>query len=435
MRTRTRQLVVYGTLTAAVAAAGTVAYTQVRGTAETPQTNTRTLTVQTGTVASTVSATGNLEPVTSTDVGFGAGGTITEVDVKIGDTVAVGAVLAKVDPAPSEKALTLAKLDLTDAYQNLSDAYSAASSTASSATGTGSGTGSGGTSATAVARAEIAVTEAEEKVAAAEQVVAATTVVAPAAGTVTAVNGAVGDTATASTATSSSSSASSASNPSSSSNAATAPATGASNANSAATSSSTSFVTIVDPSRYQVEVSFPESDAVKLAVGQTATVTVESVSGVRLQGTVSSIDATATVTNSVVTYGATVAVDDPPTSIKAGMSASVDVVTESKQGVVAVATAAVQSQGGQSYVNKLVNGQQERTAVEVGLQGDSTTEIVSGLVAGDQVVIATGSITSTSTGTGAGTGTGRTGSGTLTGGGTGGASGFPAGGPPTGGPR
>jgi multidrug efflux pump subunit AcrA (membrane-fusion protein) len=169
-----------------------------------------------------------------------------------------------------------------------------------------------------------------------------------------------------------------------------------------------------------VKVGFPESDAVKVQVGQQASTTLDALPGTALTGTVQSIDQTATVTSNVVTYDAIVSVTGAPSDAKSGMTANVTVTTVAKDNVLELPTAAVQTQGGSSFVNKMVNGQVVQTDVTTGLQGDSNTEITSGLAEGDQVVIDTGTVATSAT-----RGTGGTG-GTLTGGG--GAGGFTPGG-------
>ena len=54
--------------------------------------------VQRGTVSTTVTATGNVQPAQNVAVNFKSGGTLTEIDVAVGQQVAPGQVLAKVDP-------------------------------------------------------------------------------------------------------------------------------------------------------------------------------------------------------------------------------------------------------------------------------------------------------------------------------------------------
>ncbi|MGZ4384076.1 MAG: efflux RND transporter periplasmic adaptor subunit, partial [Gaiellaceae bacterium] len=67
---------------------------------------------------------------------------------------------------------------------------------------------------------------------------------------------------------------------------------------------------------------------------------------------------------------------------------------------------AVTGSGSAARVTVMRNGQETAVPVATGLKGDSTTEIVSGLKAGDQVVLPTATLAS---GSGLSTGTSTTG--------------------------
>jgi macrolide-specific efflux system membrane fusion protein len=108
------------------------------------------------------------------------------------------------------------------------------------------------------------------------------------------------------------------------------------------------------------------------------------------------------------------------------MTANVSVVTASRDNVVEVPSAAISTAGGQSTVTVRVNGKDQVTPVQTGLKGDGTTEIVSGLNDGDQVVMSVGVVSGNSNPSGR-TGT-QTRTGTFGGGGFGGAGGFGGGG-------
>src|SRR5205085_4430561 len=162
--------------------------------------------------------------------------------------------------------------------------------------------------------------------------------------------------------------------------------------------------------------------------GQPVTSAIDSLTGQRLTGTVSEIDTVSTVVSNVVTYNAVVAFDSVPASVKPGMTATVSVITASKDNVVSVPSAAISSSGGQSTVTVQVNGKDEVRTVETGLKGDGTTEIVSGLGDGDQVVMSVGVVSTnanrnTNTGTRTGTVGGLGGGGGFSGGGLGGTGG------------
>ncbi|HYT40326.1 MAG TPA: hypothetical protein VEN99_12480, partial [Acidimicrobiia bacterium] len=121
----------------------------------------------------------------------------------------------------------------------------------------------------------------------------------------------------------------------------------------------------------------------------------------------------------VVTYNAIVSFDSVPAAVKPGMTANVSVITASRDGVVAVPSAAISTTGGQSTVTVRNGNKDEIRSVETGLKGDGTTEIASGLNDGDQVVMSVG-VVSTSSANRTSTNQSRTGTVGGTGGGFGG---------------
>lgn len=167
-------------------------------------------------------------------------------------------------------------------------------------------------------------------------------------------------------------------------------------------------------------VAFSESDISKVKVGQSATVSLDALAGVQLAAHVSSIALVGTTSSSVVSYDATLTLDQNDSRVKPGMSASASVITGQASGVT-VPNAAVTGSGSLGTVNLMKNGKEVSQQVVVGLRGDSRTEIISGVNSGDQLVI-TIALPSLSTSTGS-SGSGTLGGGTLGGGGLGGAGG------------
>jgi membrane fusion protein, macrolide-specific efflux system len=125
------------------------------------------------------------------------------------------------------------------------------------------------------------------------------------------------------------------------------------------------------------------------------------------------IDTTGTTSSGVVQYTVTLALDRTVAGLKPGMSANATVTTAERDNVLNVPNAAVTGAGSNATVKVLTNNVQRTVNVVAGLKGDSTTEVESGLTAGQQVV--------TSSGVAAVTGSGTTGT-------AGAARGFPAGG-------
>jgi RND family efflux transporter MFP subunit len=210
-----------------------------------------------------------------------------------------------------------------------------------------------------LAQSQASVTSAQANLANARLVLKQTTLLAPADGIVTAVNGVVGESS--------------------------------STASAAAASGSTGFVTMISGGTLQVKAGFSESDAAKVQVGQPATITVAALPNQLLAARVVSVDATSTVVSNVVTYYVTLQLNQQQPRLKPGMTVTAQIIVGKRDGVIHVSTAAVQGTGSTGTVTVVgAKGVQSRRTVVVGLKGDDSTEIVSGLKVGDQVVVSSG---------------------------------------------
>ena len=217
---------------------------------------------------------------------------------------------------------------------------------------------------------------------------------APARGHVVSINGVVGQTSSSSASSSDSSSSSASSSTTSSSSSA----------------SSGGFITLSSLGQLQVKADVAEADISDVRVGQQATVTL-SANDRQLTGTVTSIDTVQTVTNNVVEYGVTVTLTRHA-GVKLGQTSQVVITTGSKQSVVRVSSSALTTIGNQTTATvQRKDGSTTSVAVTTGLEGDSETEILSGLSAGDIVVLpqqASGNSGFTFPGAGVGGGLGST---------------------------
>jgi macrolide-specific efflux system membrane fusion protein len=135
-------------------------------------------------------------------------------------------------------------------------------------------------------------------------------------------------------------------------------------------------------------VALSESDVSKVKVGQPATVTLDALTGVELGAHVSAISTVGTASSSVVSYNATLTLDQSDLRVKPGMSASASVIVSQGQGVT-VPNSALSGTGSIATVTLDKNGKKTQQQVAVGLRGDSRTQIVSGLSAGDQLAVTT----------------------------------------------
>ena len=313
-----------------------------------------------GTIVSSVSASGSVASANSRDLGFGTSGTVDTIKVQVGDKVKKGQLLATLDDASAQDDLQSARAALTAAEDGDTSTPSGYSS----------------------------YVQAKTSYASAQRALDGTELKAPFSGTIVAVNGSVGGSSSGSGSTTSSSSSGSSGNGGAAGGGSGGGSSTSSSTSSSASSSGSGFMTIADTGKLQIKGEFTETDVAKVKKGQQASVTFDAMQGTRASGKVSGIDQTSTTSNNVVQYGVTVSLSDPPSGLRIGATATVQVITANAQNVLYVPTAAVRTAGGQSTVTVLSGGKRVPKVVQTGVQGDQGTEIKSGLNEGDQVVIA-----------------------------------------------
>jgi multidrug efflux pump subunit AcrA (membrane-fusion protein) len=141
-----------------------------------------------------------------------------------------------------------------------------------------------------------------------------------------------------------------------------------------------------------VDASIGEMDIPAVQPGQNAIISVNAVPGTTINGMVSSIAIVPNAQSAAVrtsAYAVKVNFTVPQwLSVKAGMNAGVDIVTNEIKNVLLLPNAAIKKDNlGKNYV-KIMNGQQiVRKSVVTGLSNNVQTEIVSGLNDGDKVII------------------------------------------------
>jgi RND family efflux transporter MFP subunit len=139
----------------------------------------------------------------------------------------------------------------------------------------------------------------------------------------------------------------------------------------------------------QIKVKVAEADIAKVAVGQTATITLDAFGDSRpFTGGVAAVDQAPTLVDGVVYYNVTVMFIGDATDVKIGMSADVDILTAAREQVLVVPARAVRGRATALYVQvpRATSDPEERT-VTIGLRGeDGLVEVLSGLTEGEQVV-------------------------------------------------
>ncbi|MDQ6928899.1 MAG: efflux RND transporter periplasmic adaptor subunit, partial [Actinomycetota bacterium] len=157
---------------------------------------------------------------------------------------------------------------------------------------------------------------------------------------------------------------------------------------------------VTDLDSLKLKVPLSESDIHRVQVGQPASLTVNALPGEKLAGHVTAIEDLSTTNNGVVSYNVTLDLDQTVAGLKAGMTASAQIVAAQVDGVVSVPTSAVSRRGPTATVTVVRGAKKIVRPVVTGTAGDSTTQIVSGLSPDEQVAISIPTATAGATGTG-----------------------------------
>lgn len=154
-------------------------------------------------------------------------------------------------------------------------------------------------------------------------------------------------------------------------------------------------IIVGDLSTVKASVSVNEVDIAQVALGQKATMTLSALDGLSLSGTVEKMDSLGTISSGIVTYNVTIGFDAPDERVKPGMSVSASIIFDVKSDTLIVPNSAVKTDTSGSYVQVLSGGVPEKKSVTTGLSNSTSTEIVKGLDAGENVVTKTVNSTAT----------------------------------------
>jgi membrane fusion protein, macrolide-specific efflux system len=333
---------------------------------------TQVVKVTTGTIKQTVATSGTIEPASQASLNFAVSGTVDAVNVKAGQTVTTGQVLATVGTTALQADLDSAQAQLTSAEARLSSDQSSGASTAQ------------------IDSDQAAVTSAESSLTSAQTNVSDASLTSTISGTVASVSLTVGQQVTGSGGGSSNPSGSAGSSSPTGSTGASAASSAASAASSAASTSSsassTAQIQVIGTNSYIVTTTVDDTEIGQIAVGDQATITPTG-STTPAYGTVASIGLIASESSNVATFPVVIDVTGTPSGLYAGSTADVAIIVKQLNNVVEVPTAAINySSGGQTTVTQVKAGKDVTTSVTLGQAASGETQITGGVTSGDQVV-------------------------------------------------
>src|SRR6202521_724169 len=407
----------------------------------------RTSTADRGTVTSVVSGTGSLLPAGRMNVSFKQTGILTEVDVKVGDKVTTGQLLARIDSTTQQAALAQAQASLASAQANLqatqspvtaaqiaqlqhqvNNAQQSYNDTVASVNATNQSDAATVASDQAKVNADCPngaqcsqlqaqlasdktkqnmdgisgqsrinsaaqqITSARDNLAVQTQVkpnalASSSAQVASAQAQVAAAQLALNQTSLTAPTSGVVISINGVPGETAGGGTAQSPGSLAPNPSSGGSGGSSGFMVIDDNSSFVAVMPFAETDAARLAANQPVAFTFDAIPSLTISGHVLAISPSATVVSNVVNYYVSFVLNRTDPRLREGMTANASVTVAQADNAVRVPNSAVRTTGGTTMVTVLSKGQQVPTEVITGVVGDTYTEIKAGLNEGDTVVL------------------------------------------------
>lgn len=159
----------------------------------------------------------------------------------------------------------------------------------------------------------------------------------------------------------------------------------------AGSSDSGHLFTLATSEAINVVVSVQEIDYGKLSVGQAAVVTFEAAEGRRYPAAVTAVEVMPAIDgNGIVTYQATLALDEAAPEIQTGMSGTVEFIQKLQADVLKIPNKAVFMKDRKQTVKvKTASGAVELRTITTGFTDGTTSEVLSGLEMGELVLVET----------------------------------------------
>jgi RND family efflux transporter MFP subunit len=149
----------------------------------------------------------------------------------------------------------------------------------------------------------------------------------------------------------------------------------------------TSLFTIGDPKALEVLANVTEEDYPLLSIGQDVEIYFDALPDVTAQGKVERI-IPKRIEGDRPLYNIYISLNEVPDGLVDGMTADTNITIASRKGVLCLPRAALHASGNDKAVLQIWNGiSTEQREVTIGLRGDTSVEILTGLKKGDQVIL------------------------------------------------
>ena len=146
---------------------------------------------------------------------------------------------------------------------------------------------------------------------------------------------------------------------------------------------------MTDLSRFHLDVNVDEIDIGALGVGQQASISLDALPDAGIIGRVTSIAPAANLATGVISYQVRIDIDDTDAPLRSGMSATASIVTASAENALVVLNRLIQvdRENDRAYVERVDGGVPVRVEIQIGMRNEQQSEVVAGLQEGDVLAI------------------------------------------------
>lgn len=146
---------------------------------------------------------------------------------------------------------------------------------------------------------------------------------------------------------------------------------------------------IDDLSKLYIDLDVAETDIGRVKIGQDATIVFDALQDKVYHGKVDSVDMVGDTSSDIVNFTVTVEVTDADEAVRPGMTAEVDIVTDHRENVLLIPNQAIRTENNNKMVYVKGSGPETKTVViTVGISSDAYSELLTGdLKEGDSVVL------------------------------------------------